>query len=51
LGEYATRDIVTTFPEQLFSGAAFEFSEVNQLPVVERATAATSSACSPGKTC
>jgi CBS domain-containing protein len=36
LGEYATGDIVTTFPEQLLSGAAFKFSEVNQLPVVER---------------
>ena len=36
VGEYATRELITTYPEQSLSEAVIKFSEVNQMPVVQR---------------
>ncbi len=36
VGEYATREVITTYPEQSLSEAVVKFAEVNQMPVVQR---------------
>jgi CIC family chloride channel protein len=33
---YATRDVITTYPEETLAEAVIKFSEANQIPVVER---------------